>query len=165
MLTCHELFGFMPANLAQDIIETVARADKPSYEAVLAGVAAARKVRPEFLKKKPKADRHRDMASSLSAPRLEETAALLLRQWLTNSQVALLSDFLDHLGITHHNGIVEEFPETMPDDKLKAAVDALLAKYPQQHVSVYLHCVMAMGLVEWPNLAAMLQNDTRVQLA
>jgi hypothetical protein len=165
MLTCHELFGFMPPALAIEIIETTAHVDKPAYEAVLSAVAAARKVRPEFLKKKPKADRHRDMAASLAAPRLDETAALLLRQWLTTAQVSLLADFLNHLGIKHHDGIVESFPDTVADEALKGAIDALLAKYPEKHVSVYLHSLAAMQLVNWPNLTNLLQADPRVQLA
>lgn len=165
MLTCHELFGFMPATLAIEIIETTCRVDKPAYETILSTIAATRKVRPEFLKKKPKADRHRDMAVSLSSPRMEETAALLLRQWLTTAQAPLLIDFLNRLGIPHQNGIVEKFPDTVEDAVLKAAVEELLAKHPEKNVSVYLHSLIAMRLVEWPNLAEMLQQDPRVQLA
>ena len=165
MLSCHELFGFMPATLAIEIVDTIFHADKPAYHTLLNTVAAARKVRPEFLQKKPRTERHRDMATSLSSPRLEEAAALLLRQWLTTTQSGMLVDFLNRLGIAHRQGIVEDFPDTVEDAALAAAVEELLGKYPEKNVSVYLHSLAAMKLVTWPNLATMLQQDPRVQLA
>lgn len=165
MLTCHELFGFMPPALAAEILEATFRADKPTYQTVLSTVATTRKVRPEFLQKKPRTQRHQDMAASLASPRLDETAALLLRQWLMATQAGMLTDFLNRLGIAHRQGIVEQFPATVEDGLLGSAVEELLSKYPAQVVSVYLNSLHAMRLVEWPNLTAMLQQDPRIQLA
>jgi hypothetical protein len=165
MLSCHELFGFMPGPLAVEIVDAVFHADKPAYHTLLNTVAAIRKVRPEFLRKRPKAERHRDMAASLGNPRLEEAAAALLRQWLTSTQSAMLMDFLNRLGIAHRQGIVEDFPDKVEDAALAAAVDELLGKYPDKKVSVYLHSLAAMKLVNWPNLDTMLHQDPRVQLA
>jgi hypothetical protein len=87
-----------------------------------------------------------------------------LRQWLMVSQKAMLVDFLNHLGIPHQEGIVEQFPATVEDAALKAAVEELLAKYPEKYVAIYLHCLIAMKLVDWPNLPALIQQDQRVQL-
>jgi len=165
MLTCHELFGFMPAHLAVEILEATLHADKSAYHTVLSTVATARKVRPEFLQKKPRSERHREMAVSLANPRLDETAALLLRQWLMTSQSGMLMDFLNRLGIEHRQGIVDQFPAAVEDALLTTAVQELLARYPEKIVSIYLHSLVAMKLVHWPNLAAMLQKDPRIQLA
>jgi hypothetical protein len=121
-------------------------------------------VRPEFLLKKPKADRHRDMLPILTRPRFEEMSSLLLRQWLTKTQLTMLVDFLNRLGIAHRDGMVDAFPTTVEDSSLKAAVDELLAKYPAKNVAIYFHCLLAMQLVEWPNLTGMLQQDPRLQL-
>ena len=52
----------------------------------------------------------------------------------------------------------------MDDAKLKAAVDALLAKYPPETVAVYLHAFNEMNEQEWPNLTTMLDADPRLQL-
>jgi hypothetical protein len=164
MLTCHELFGFMPETLAAEILETSSHADKPTYQSVLSTVAAARKVRPEFLRKKPRTERHRDMAVSLAHPRLDETAALLLRQWLMTAHAGMLEVFLNKLGIAHRQGVVEQFPAAVEDGPLRAAVEELLAQYPEKTVSIYLHSLMAMKLVSWPNLAAILQQEPRIQL-
>ena len=45
MLTSHELFGFMPAPLAGDILEHAYTHDRDLYRATLTAVANARKVR------------------------------------------------------------------------------------------------------------------------
>ena len=76
----------------------------------------------------------------------------------------MLVDFLDALGIPHQEGVVEDLPATMEDAKLRAAVDALLVKYPPEVVAVYLNAFNEMNQVEWANLKTMLAEDKRLQL-
>jgi hypothetical protein len=165
MLKCHELFGFMSPALAQEILEYAYGSDKLLYRAILSAVAEARRLRPAFFEKKPRAERHADMLGMLSKPRLEEAGANLLRTWLLKSQTAMLGDFLDALGIQHDKGVVSDFPPTVEDAKLTAAVEGLLAKYPADKVTVYLNTITATSGVNWPNLETMLQNDSRLQPA
>lgn len=164
MLKCHELLGFVTPALAQEVIEYAFASDKPLYRAVLAAVAEANRVRPVFLEKKPRVQRHAEMTAVLSRPRLEPAAANLLRGWLLKAQAGILTDFLETLGIPHENGVVEDFPTTVDDAKLKAAVDLLLSKYPAEKVIVYLNTVQTTGGVNWENLEQMLQSDPRLQL-
>lgn len=165
MLKCYELVGFMPAELAREILETTYRDDKPLYKSVLAAVAQALRVRPAFLEKKPRAQRHLEMINVLGRPRLEEAAATLLRGWLLKSQAPMLADFLDALDIPHQQGVVEEFPATVPDDRLKAAVETLLSKYPREKVALYLNAIQATSGVQWANLEQLLHADSRLQIA
>jgi len=164
MLKCHELLGFVTPALAQEVIEYAFASDKPLYRAVLAAVAEATRVRPAYLERKPRSQRHADMTSVLSRPRLEEAAANLLRGWLLKAQTGMLTDFLDALGVPHEQGVVEDFPQTVDDAPLKAAVDLLLGKYPAEKVIVYLNTVQSTGGVNWENLEQMLQSDPRLQL-
>lgn len=164
MLKCHELLGFVTPALAQEVIEYAYASDKPVYRAVLAAVAEANRVRPVFLEKKPRVQRHAEMVGALSRPRLEDAAASLLRGWLLKAETAILTDFLDALGVAHEKGVVEDFPQTVEDAKLKAAVDLLLSKHPAEKVIVYLNTVQSTGGVNWENLEQMLRNDTRLQL-
>jgi hypothetical protein len=87
-----------------------------------------------------------------------------VRGWLLKKYNSMLCDFLDALGITHKEGVVENLPEVIDDTKLKGAVDTLLGKYPQEVVAVYLNAFNEMNQVEWPNLKAMLASDARLQL-
>jgi hypothetical protein len=164
MLNCHELFGFVSPALAQEILESAYASDKPLYRAILAAVAQANHVRPAFFEKKPRPQRHLDMLAALSRPRMEDAAASLLRGWLLKAQVSLVTGFLDALGIPHEQGVVEDFPNTVEDAKLEAAIERSLAQHPREVVILYLNTLKTTGGVEWPNLVALLQNDPRLQL-
>lgn len=164
MLKCYELIGFVSPALSQEIVESAFTHDKPLYRAILAAVAEANRVRPAFLEKKPRVQRHVEVINTLSRPRMEEAAASLLRGWLLKQENSLICDFLDSLSIPHDKGVVNDFPPSLDDAQLKATVDLLLNKYPAERVIVYLHTVRATSGVEWPNLDQLLQEDPRLQL-
>ncbi len=164
MLTSHELIGFMSSNLALEILLYAHDTDKQLYKATMSAVAESRKVRPVFLERQPKVQRHATMLATLAKPALEPVTANLLRSWLLKKYKGMLGDFLDTLGIAHKEGVVEDLPATMDDAKLKAAVDTLLGKYPPEVVAVYLNAFTEMNEVKWPNLEAMLESDKRLQI-
>jgi hypothetical protein len=164
MLTSHELFGFMSPNLALEILLYAHESDKPLYRATLGAVAEARKLRPIFLERQPRAQRHTAMLATLAKPALEMVSANLIRGFLLKKYNAMLVDFLDALGIPHKEGVVEQLPASMEDDKLRTAVDVLATKYPPEVVAVYLNAFNDMNEVEWPNLKTMLEADKRLQL-
>lgn len=164
MLTSHELLGFMSPTLALDILTYAYETDKPLYRATLGAVAEARKLRPVFLERQPRPQRHAAMLATLARPSLEMVTANLLRTWLLKKHKQMLIDFLDALGIAHQEGVVEDLPPAMDDAKVRAAVEALLAKHPPEAVAVYLNAFNEMNEVEWPSLKTMLESDPRLQL-
>jgi len=164
MFTAHELIGFMSPALSAEILEQTLAEEKNTYRAALAAVAEAKHVRPVFMERKPRVERHKDMVEVLSKPRLELAAATLIRGWLIKKHTPLLVDFLDALGTPHKNGVVDDLPVEMDDAKLKAAVETVLARHPREVVIVYLHAFYEMNEAHWPNLKALLENDTRLQL-
>ena len=164
MLSSHELFGFMSPALANDILGYIFESDKPTYKATMNAVAEARKLRPVFLERQPRLQRHALMMASLSKPGSEMIAASLLRAWLMQKQNAMLVDFLNALSLPHDKGVVENLPESVPDDQLKAAVDLLVSKYPAETVALYLNAFNGMNEAHWANLKVMLESDARLQL-
>lgn len=164
MLTSHELIGFMSPALATDILNFAHQSDKELYRATLTAVANTRKLRPVFLERQPRTQRHETMISTLARPGLELAASTLIRGWLMKKYQAMLVDFLNGLGIQHKEGVVEELPETIDDAKLKPAIDELLAKYPPEVVSVYMNAFNSMNETRWNNLDALLKEDSRLQL-
>jgi hypothetical protein len=164
MLTAHELFGFMSPSLALEILTFAYETDKPLYRATLGAVAEARKLRPVFLERQPRPQRHAAMLATLARPTLDMVTSNLLRSWLLKKHKQMLADFLDALGIVHNEGVVEELPATIDEAKLRAAVETLVAKYPPEAVAVYLHAFNEMNEVEWPGLKTMLDADPRLQL-
>ncbi|TAL05090.1 MAG: hypothetical protein EPO07_04125 [Verrucomicrobia bacterium] len=164
MLKSHELLGFMSSALAHEILEFTFADDKPTYKAMVKAVADARHIRAVFLERQPRATRHDTMLSVLSKPALDLAAGTMIRTWLVKKQNAMLVDFLDALGIQHKDGVVENLPEAVADEKLKAAVESLLAKYPHETVAVYLTAFHDLNEAGWANLKALLETDSRLQL-
>ena len=164
MLKSHELLGFMSPALANDILSFIFESDKPAYKATLAAVAEARHVRPVFLERQPRAERHTTMLAALTKPNLDAAAAAFIRAWLVKKHKAMLVDFLNALEIKHEEGVVENLPATTDDAKLKAAVELLLGKYPHEVVAVYLNAFNDMNAAGWPNLKTLLESDARLQL-
>jgi hypothetical protein len=164
MLTSHELFGFMSPNLAGEIITFIFESDKPTYRATLNAVAEARHLRPVFLERQPKTQRHAAMIATLARPALDLVAGSLIRTWLLKKHKAMLVDFLNALGIKNEDGVVENLPESMDDVKLKSAIETLLTKYPPEAVAVYLNAFNDMNEANWANLKSILESDPRLQL-
>lgn len=164
MLSCHELFGFMPPALANEIMEFAYTVDKPVYRETLKAVAEARNLRPAFLERQPRVERHKLMVTVLSRPRSEQVAANLIGNWLVGAQGTMLTEFLNHLGIVHEKGVVKDFPPMMDDARLNESVELLLSKYPPDKVAVYLNAFYSINEPQWPNLGLMLEKDTRLHL-
>ena len=164
MLTSHELLGFMSPSLANDILNWTYETERATYKATLTAVAEARKLRPVFLERQARPQRHATMIAALNRPNMEMIAGTLLRTWLLKKYKDMLVDFLNALGIKHEDGVVEGLPDTMTDEKLKAAVEQLLAKYPHEVVGVYLNAFNDMNEANWTNLKELLEGDSRLQL-
>jgi hypothetical protein len=164
MLKSHELLGFMSPALATDILQFTFESDKPAYKATIAAVAQAKHVRPVFLERQPREARHLSMLTALTKPLLDGAAAALLRAWLVKKHKAMLVDFLNALNIPNEEGVVEDLPASVDDEKLKAAVEVLVGKYPHEVVAVYLNAFNDMNTANWPNLKTMLESDARLQL-
>jgi len=164
MLAAHEIFAFISAGLATEIVEQLHATDKGVYRSILNSVAEARHVRPVFLERRPRLERHKAMVESLGRLRLETVAVTALQIWLMKNQTAMLTDFLDALGIKHDKGAVEELPKSAEDEKLRTAVEGLLAKHPHEKVAVYLRAFNDLSQANWPNLAQMIESEPRLQL-
>ena len=154
----------MSPALANEILTFAYESDKPAYKATLNGVAQALRVRPVYLERQPRPQRHASMVQILSRPALETVAGGLLREWLLKKHKAMLVDFLNALEIKNEDGVVDDLPQSMDDAKLKAAVETLLKKHPHEAVAVYLNAFNDMNQANWPNLKAILESDSRLQL-
>jgi hypothetical protein len=163
-MSASKLFAEVSPALSQRILEEVYATDKELYRVAISAVAQAKKVRPVFLERQPRAERHRTMAAALARPDLGMITGNVLSGWLVKNQQPLLIDFLTALKIPHQNGVVENLPATVDDTDLKNAIDLLLGKNPPEIVGLYLHAFRDMNDVHWPTLNAILAEDTRLML-
>jgi len=164
MTTLSEIIGFMPPELANEILDDTFAVDKPLYKAVSAEVAGLLKLRPVFFEQQPRTQRNKTILDVLTRPRMHGTAATLLRGWLVKTEAGMLADFLDTLEIKHEKGVVADFPEKVDEAKLNSAVDKLLEKHPAAKVMVYLNSFSAMNDAPWEALTKRLKEDQRLQL-
>ena len=100
----------MSPALANDILGFAFEADKPTYKSTLNAVAQARHVRPVFMERMPRTQRHAMMVSLLAKPLLEQAAGGLIRVWLVKKHRAMLVDFLNALAIPNNEGVVDDLP-------------------------------------------------------
>ena len=163
-MTASEMFAEISPALATRIVEEVHASDKELYRVALASAAQAKKVRPVFMERQPRAERYRSMATALARPDLNLVAGNVISGWLVKNQPALLSDFLTTLKIPHQNGVVETLPEKVEDKDLQEAVNLLLGKYPPEIVGLYLRAFHDMNDANWPNLKQLLAEDVRLML-
>lgn len=163
----HEIFSKMTPCVASQIFGFLFEKEKPLYKATIDTLAKKRNLRPIFVERKPRDERFAWLKDSLARAANDGVAAHLLQVWLIGTQSALLSDFLDALGIAHdENGTVEQLPPAPAKEQLTAAVDTLLAKHDAAVVTVYLHTFQALHEEGgWPTLAELLQEDARLTLA
>ena len=160
----HQILAAMPQPLAADVLEFAFSSDKKLYRAALEAVAQARKLRPVFLERQPRAERNASMLSFLARPAMEVVSDNLLRAWLLKKHTTVLTDFLDALKIPHEKGVVEDLPQSVDDAVLQSAIETLLQKHPTDLAAVYLHAFNDMNEARWPNLEARLREDQRLAL-
>ncbi len=165
VLKCHEIFERSSPELVHGIFLHLQEKEKAVYKAAIQNIAAQRRLRPVFIERKPKAERHLWLKGALSRKPAEEYAIQILQIWLLGAQRGLICEFLDALGIPHDGkGVVEELPAEPSRERLEAAVAALLQKHPAEVVAVYLHAFQAMDEHPWPGLARLLAEDRRLAL-
>lgn len=161
----HEIFKQMSPAQAAEIFTFLQREQKPVYKAAIQGLASQRNLRGVFIERKPPQERHTWMQAALSRPLSDALASHLLQGWLLGAQKPMLNDFLEALEIPHaDDGTVDELPPCPPKEKLVAAVNQLLEKYPAETVAIYLHAFRDMdSTVQWPALSEILADDPRLR--
>lgn len=163
-MTPNEIFARMPVETANELFAHVFEKEKALYKATIDTLAKQRKLRPVFVERKPRAERHAWLKETLGRKQNEGVAAHLLQIWLVGRHAGLLCDFLDGLGIPHdENGTVDDLPPAPSREQLVPVIDALLEKHDRDVVRVYLRAFQAFDEKGWSSLAELLESDERLR--
>ena len=133
-------------------------ADSGARHEADAAIATAMRFRLVAVRKLPVEKRIAHLA------RLSRLDGSLVEALLISLHVAcrrpMLVVFLDHLGIPHHDGVIdEEYEPTRQDpEDLSKAVARLLEEFPAREVEVYLATLLAMDPDTWGGLAPVFQQ-------
>jgi hypothetical protein len=117
--------------------------ENPVLRAALKGeIAKARNFRPQVVAKWDDA-RLADTISRME-PKEQSIAWDALAALHIHGRTAMLTQFLDAIGIPHKEGLFEDVPaEPIGEPKLRAAVDGLLAAFDEDAVVLYLLALRA----------------------
>ena len=162
----HEIFQHMSPALAAQIFTFLQTEQKPVYKAAIQGLANQRNLRGVFIERKPPAERFPWMQAAFARKISDSLASHVLQAWLLGANKKMLCDFLDALEIKHaEDGTVDELPAELPKEKIAAAVEELLVKYPAETAAVYLHAFREMdSAAQWPALDEILAQEPRLRL-
>src|SRR5580692_2272108 len=165
LMTSYEIFGHCSSQLANEIFAYLQEKEKPVYRAVIQNLANQRKLRPVFIERKPKPERHTWLQQALARKPAEDLATQVLQIWLLGGQQPLICEFLDALEIKHDGkGVVDQLPAEPEPAKLQAAIDVILEHHSPEVVTVYLHLFRMMDDAGWKHLDEILGNDARLVL-
>ncbi len=163
-MTANAIFSGLTSAEVHELFESLLAANKPAYKACLQVTASRRRLRPVFLERKPRVERHEWMQSALAQPANEDVALEVLQNWLLGTQRPLLGDFLSACGFAHEDGLIDEIPAQPAREIVDAALEAVAAKHPPLAVKIYLNLFQPEGAEAWPDLDALLVIDPRLAL-
>ncbi len=161
-----DIFQQISPSLGTEIIRYLRTDLKEVYRATVATLAQQKKLRPEFIQKKPGDQQIAWILDSLRFKTSEAVGEQILQVWLMKAQSPMLVDFLDALEIPHDGtgGIDGDIPKDFDAAKARAAVQSLLEKHPAEKAAVYLQVFQNQQAGGWPSLADAMAADPRLKL-
>jgi len=110
-------------------------------------IAKQMKFRPKTVSGLDDDRKARYLASMPDLP--EELAARMLVLYHLAEQRPMMGAFLDALGITHDNGLIQEDAVTPDPAKMAAAAAAIAREYPAHDVALYLNTLLWQDPASW----------------
>lgn len=164
-MKAHLIFQTISPATAENILGYFQNEEREAYRAAVGTLAGKRRLRPQFILKKTRADQAAWLAQQVRSPGTEEIALQLIQVWLFKGRTEMLKTFLDQQDIAHDGeGSVEDLPDTLDDEKLKKSIDALLEKWPGEEVAIYLILFNQQRTDGWDNLAKIIETDERLKM-
>jgi hypothetical protein len=165
-MKAHQLIQAIDPELRQQILTYMQTDERPAYRAVIDSLAAQRKLRPQFILEKSRAQQAEWLVQQLIAKVNDPVAEQLLQIWLLKSQPKMLTTFLDAVGIAHDGkGQVDELPEEISEENAKAGIDALLAAYPAPAAALYLQMFQLQRPEGFPGLTKAIEANEAVKIS
>ncbi|HUF60529.1 MAG TPA: hypothetical protein VMN36_00510 [Verrucomicrobiales bacterium] len=165
-MKAHEIFQGLSQERVTEILAFLRENERDIYRTALASLAIQQRLRPVFIQKKPAAQQAAWMHKTLRLRASESMGEHLLQVWLLKGRREMLVGFLDGMGIAHDGeGAVDDLPESLDGEKLRAEVDRMLERHPAPEVTTYLEVFQLQRASGWPELTALLEEDRRLQLA
>lgn len=147
----------MPAEEAEWFLGELREHAPEVASTALAAAAEAFRLRPQFLRRQPRARQAEWMRRALARPVSAAAAEQLLAEYFLGSGLELLTELLDALGIAHQEGVLEEAqPAAPPPEKLLEVVSTFRQGADPARRTLLLCAFAAQSAIDWPELERLL---------
>ena len=161
----HEIFQAITPELRTRILTWTQTEAKEAFNTALNEAGAKRKLRPQYFINKSKPERVQWLEPYLGTKAYDGVTEQLLQLWLLKGKTAMLTAFLDAAEIKHDGqGQVDELPEEISAEKVKAGVDAILKDNEPAEVAIYLQLFQRQSESGFPTVAAELEKRDELKL-
>lgn len=158
MKLANEIFQEMKPETAASVFQYLRDEQREVYKASINSLAANRKLRPVFVQRKPTPEQIDWLVKNAKLRGSVEIATQVLQLWLLKAHPALLTSFLDGLGIEHDGeGAADDIPDNLDAKKLKSTVNDLLKSHDPELVRIYLHIFQLQRANGWEELTALIE--------
>ncbi len=153
----NEIFSRMTPEQALSFLEEL-RKDAPSVARIAMSAASqAFKLRPQFLKKQPRARQAEWMRRALARVMMAPAAEEVLAEYFLEHRSDLLTELLDAFGIEHEEGRLTGDPPECPEaTKLDLALGEFRGGKEPETRELLLNAFAAQSSIDWPELEARL---------
>ena len=156
----NQVFSRMTADEALRFLNRL-KDEAPSVAKLALGAAAeAFKLRPEFLKKQPRARQAEWVRRALGRNVGARIAEEVLAGYFMDQRADLLIELLDELGIEHDEGALKGTPECPPRKKLQAFVKKFRGGDDAETRELLLLAFASQSSIDWPLFDQVLGIET-----
>jgi hypothetical protein len=164
MKQAFEIFQDMTPETALAVFQYLREEQREVYKATISSLATNRKLRPVIIQRKSVPEQIDWMLKNVKLRGSAEIAGQVLQLWLLKGHTAVLTGFLDGLGIPHDGeGAADDIPDEFDAKKLKSTVASLLKNHDPEVVRIYLHIFQLQKSDGWPELTALIESTPELQ--
>lgn len=166
-MKAHEIYQTADPALVSQMLDWFRDHDRNVYRSAVSTLAQSRKMRLQFLQKKPLADQYAWILKTLKWKGSDQIGEHILQAWLMAGHQQMLADFCDAMDIEHNGegSVAGDLPEELDAAKLDGAVDKLLGKYDAKLATLYLTVFNNQQPGGWATLDKKLAEDERLTLS
>jgi len=151
------VFARMSPERAEGFLEELIKEGPAAAMLVLNAVAEAFRLRPQFLRRQPRARQAEWMRKALGRTASAGVAEEVLAAYFVDHHKDLLIELLDMLGLEHEEGLLAQDAPACPSKQaLKKAVGEFRKGDPPELRKLLLESFAAQSAIDWPDLEALL---------
>jgi hypothetical protein len=147
----------MTPEAAERFLEELVEEGPTAAALVLNAVAQAFRLRPQFLRRQPRARQAQWMRQTLGRTSSASIAEEILASYFLDHHADLLTECLDALGVEHEEGQLKQDKPPCPDKKAlaKAVKGFVKGDHPERR-KLLLASFAAQSAIDWPDLEELL---------